>query len=370
MSRWPELRRLARAQRQTAHLLATTLSFPGADVFSRFGVAPRIVDEELAGVPATIVRPGGPPPWPAFLFANGATPDGRAHPVVRRLALALARSGYATFIPDLPGISSGELTPATLAAAVECAQEIADARETRYGRVGLVGVSVGATLALLVAADERLASRVSLVSCVAPFTDLRKVMMLATTGMYRDGAGVLSPYPTPPSLAVGLGRSLAAMLPATAASSGLNCTLRTLDTASDDPLAPLRTGPSDPFDRATNSVRELLANQDPARFDGLHDSLPNEIRSTIETLSPVRVATRIRAPIEIATAPRDTYFPVAESLALMSARTTRVTITSALAHAKPRLDLDNLNGIAQLSGFFVRSLVAAEAAHPATALST
>lgn len=370
MSRWPELRRLARAQRQAAHILAATLRVPGADVLNCTGIAPRIVDERLAGVPATIVRPGGPPPWPAFLFANGATPDGRAHPVVRRLALALARSGYATFIPDLPGISAGELTPATLAAAVACTQEVADARETRYRRVGLVGVSVGGTLALLAAADERLAERISLVACVAPFTDLRKVMMLATTGMYRDGAGVLSAYPTPPSLAVGLGRSLSAMLPATAAASGFASMLRTLDLASDDPLAPVRTGPSDPLDHATNSVRELLANQDPARFDDLHDALPNEIRSTIETLSPVCVATRIRAPIEIATAPRDKYFPVAESLALASAQDAHVTITPSLAHARPRLDLDSFNGLARLSGFFVRSLVAAEAVHPTVTLAT
>ena len=325
MSRWPELRRLARAQRQAAYILAATLSVPGADVFNRTGKAPRIVDEQLAGVPATIVRPGRPPPWPAFLFANGATPDGRAHPVVRRLALALARSGYATFIPDLPGISGGELTPATLARPSSAHRKVADARETRHGRVGLVGVSVGGTLALLAAADERLAARVSLVACVAPFTDLRKVMMLATTGMYRDGAGVLSAYPTPPSLAVGLGRSLAAMLPATAAAAGLATTLRTLDVASDDPLAPLRTGPSDPLDHATNSVRELLANQDPTRFDDLHDALSDEIRRTIETLSPICVATRIRAPIEIATAPRDTYFPVASHLPSRE-HETRITI--------------------------------------------
>jgi acetyl esterase/lipase len=364
MSRWRELRRLARAQRQAAHLLVATLRVPGADALGRFGVAPQIDEEQLAGVPTTIVRPAGAPPWPAFLFANGATPDGRAHPVVRRLALALARSGYATFIPDLPGISGGELTPATLAAAVECAQEIADSPETKDGRVGLVGVSVGATLALLVAADERLASRVSLVTCIAPFTDLRKVMMLATTGTYRDGAGVSSAYPTPPSLVVGLARSIAAMLPTTPAASGFVSTLRALDVTSDDPLAPVRRGPSDPIDHATNSVRDLLVNRDPARFDDLHDALPKEIRSTIELLSPVCVATHIRAPIEIATAPRDRYFPVAESLALAGAQRAHVTITPALAHAKPRLDMDSLNGLAQLSGFFVRSLVAAEAVHP------
>lgn len=299
------------------------------------------------------------------MFANGATPDGRAHPVVRRLALSLARSGYATFIPDLPGISAGEMTPASLAAAVECIQEVSDAPETRCGRVGLVGVSVGGTLALLAAADERLSPRISLVACVAPFTDLRKVMMLATTGTYRHDTGILSAYSTPPSLAVGLGRSLAAMLPTTSAALGLRSAMRTLDTASADPLAPLRAGPFDPLDRATNSVRELLANQDPARFDELHDALPIEIRRTIEALSPLAVARRIRAPIEIATAPRDRYFPVAESLSFANAQRARVTVTPSLAHANPRFDLESLNGLARLGGFIVRSLVAAEAVHPA-----
>ena len=362
-----ELRRLVRAQRQAAHVLAAMLGIPGMETFGYAGAAPRIVEERLAGVPATIVLPDRPPPWPALLFTNGATPNGRAHPVVRRMALALARSGYATFVPDLPGVAQGELTLASLAAAVECTQEVVDAPETRNRRVGLVGVSVGGTLALLAAADERLAPRISLVACVAPYTDLRKVIMLATTGVYRDETGALSVYPTPPSLAVGLGRSLASMLPTTAGASGLRRTLLTLDTASNDPLAVLRSGPFGSLDRSANAVRDLLANRDPARFDGLADALTVEIRNTIAKLSPLSVARRISAPIEIATAPRDPYFPVAEARALASAHKARVTVTPALAHAEPRLDRESLVGLAGLGAFVVRSLVAAEAVHPVAA---
>jgi dienelactone hydrolase len=86
------------------------------------------------------------------MFVNGATPDRRAHPGVRRFAISLARAGYAVFVPDLPGIATGELSLRTLEAAVECATEAAEDAETRGGRIGLVGVSVGGTLALLVAA--------------------------------------------------------------------------------------------------------------------------------------------------------------------------------------------------------------------------
>ena len=77
-------------------------------------------------------------------------------------------------------------------------------------------------------------------------------------------------------------------------------------------------------------------------------------------LSPLRSAAGLTAPVEIATAPRDKYFPLAESLALQrEVRHVRITITSALAHATPRMSLGNLAAFAQLQGFFARSLRAA-----------
>lgn len=305
---------------RAAYVLAATLELPGTNATGR--AAPTCAESRLGAVPVTIVRPHRPPPWPTLLFVNGATPDGRAHPVVQRLALALGRSGFATYIPELPGISSGELTPATLATAVRSARLIADSPETLDGRLALTGVSVGGTLALLVAADETLAARISLVAGIAPFTDLRKVVQLATTGVYRDGS-VHFAYPTPPSLALGLERSLAAI-------AGRN-----------------------------ELVDELLANRDAAEFDRLYDALPREIHAAVEALSPRLVAPRIHARVEIATAPRDTYFPVAESLALTRLTQARVTVTSALSHARPRLDPRSLAGLTQLVGFFVRSLRAA-----------
>ena len=103
--------------------------------------------------------------------------------MVLRLSLALARSGHLVFIPDLPGIAGGELSPATLAASIEYVQAAADSGETAHGRVGLAGVSVGASLALLRRPTPGWPSA-SPVVCVAPYTDMANVMLLATTGMY------------------------------------------------------------------------------------------------------------------------------------------------------------------------------------------
>jgi acetyl esterase/lipase len=227
-------------------VLAHTIDVPGTR--RPAGSVAEVGESALDGRPCLVVRPRTPPPWPAILFVNGATPDGRAHSGVRRFVSSLARAGYVVFVPDLPGIASGELSPRTLAAAVECATGGADAVETRAGRIGLVGVSIGGTLALLVAAVPELAPRISVVAAIAPFTDLEKVMMLATTGVYRD-LGRPEQYPVPPSLAVGLARSLVAALPPTPDVRALGFALERLDPLSPDPLRALRESPCE-ADRA------------------------------------------------------------------------------------------------------------------------
>jgi pimeloyl-ACP methyl ester carboxylesterase len=349
---------LVRAQLQAAAVLGAVLEAPGASLLARRAKAPQTDDDVLAGVPVTVVRPAGAPPSPTLIFMNGATPDGRAHPMVLRLSFALARSGHRVLIPDLPGIAGGELSPATLATSIAFAAAAAGAAETAHGAVALAGVSIGASLALLAASDPSLADRVSAVACVAPYSDLAKVMLLATTDTYRE-AGKADPYPVPPYLGVGLARSLAAMLPPTAAATALCDELRKLDPASSAALEFRERAFREAGDDAM-TLFDLLSNRDPTRFDSLYAALPERIRATVEALSPVRAAAGLRAPVEIATAPRDRYFPVAESRALVAASPrVRLTVTSLLEHATPRLSPRYLAELGHLNGFFVRALAAA-----------
>ncbi len=353
----PSRRSRLRAHARAVGVLAHTIDFPGTRRLP--GSVAQVEEGALGGWPCVVVRPRTPPPWPAILFVNGATPDGQAHSGVRRFVTSLARAGYVAFLPDLPGIASGELSPRTLAAAVECATGGADAVEARAGRIGLVGVSIGGTLALLVAAAPELAPRISVVAAIAPFTDLEKVIMLATTGMYR-GSGRPESYPVPPALAVGVARSLVAALLPTLDARALESALERLDPLSPDPLRALRESPCRSLGPDAQTAQALLVNRDPSRFADLYDALPDDVRRVVAMLSPLRSAARLIAHVEIATAPRDKYFPLAESLALQrDARHVRVTVTSALAHATPTMSLGNLIAIAKLEGFFARSLCAA-----------
>ena len=350
-----------------AVILGATLDLPGKSFLSRRATTPRTEDHVLAGVPVTRVRPAGPGPWPALVFMNGATPDGRTPPMVLRLSVPLARLlpptrkirlRHLVFIPDLPGVAGGELSPATLATSIAFTEAATRTPEAADNRVALAGVSIGGSLALLCAADARVAEHVSAVVCVAPYSDLEEVMRLATTSSYRDGSK-LSSYPVPPYLAVGLARSLAAMLPPTAEAAALCEELRELDPDSASALEfredAFRTAGADAL-----ALFALLSNRDPKRFDDLYAALPAQIRSTVEDLSPLHHAANLRMPVEIATAPRDRYFPVAESRALVAASPhVRLTVTSLLAHATPRLSVRYLAELGRLNSFFVRGLEAA-----------
>jgi hypothetical protein len=348
---------VARAQFDALAMLAAALVVPGSEFVARRVRTPRLAEEEVAGVETTVVRPESKPPWPAVVFANGATHEGRRHPLVRRLAWGFGWAGYLTYVPDLPGVAAGELTRSSLETTVAVASQAADA-DDGTGKVGLAGISTGATLSLLAAADTGLAHRVSAVGALAPFTDLEKVIMLATTGAYRDGDR-LDRYSPPPYLLVALTRSLVACLPPFAAQDRLCAELRALDGDSTAPLAPLRALPADELGAGGAALLDLLANRDPGRFEERYQALPEETRATVELLSPARVASRILAPTEVLTAPRDTYFPLEEALAVTQAAPRgRLTVSGLFAHATPALSPRRIPDLARLDGFIVRWMAA------------
>jgi len=338
-------------------VLATTSRHPLLRGMAKLATAdPRLEEIVVAGAPATLARPGRAWPCSTLVFINGVTAQGRRHPDVQRLARALARAGYLVLVPDLTGLSRGEITARTVAAAVDVGCAAAEWPEALDGRIGLLGVSVGTTLALLAAEDRRLAARVSAVAGIAPYTDFVNVIRLATTGTYPSGKS-LDRYPVPAFLGLVVARSLAAGLPEGADRDLLRATLATVEADAVDPLGGLRRLRRAGLSPPALAVLDLTLNREPRRFDPLYAGLPAKMRASGARLSPLAAADRLRASVELASAPRDKYFPLAESLALArAAPSVRVTVTPALAHADPRITLRDLRGLAELWGFGVRAL--------------
>ena len=313
---------------------------------------PHLADTVVAGNPALVAKPRGEGPWPALFFVNGAVTEGRELPEVRRIAEGLARAGYLVVVPDLPGLRRGEIRPETARETLEVTREISERPDARGGGVGLVGVSTGATLALIAAGDGELAQRISVVAGVAPYTDVRTVLSTATTGYYRAASGEMVPYEVDPFLAGAITQSLVSTLPPSRDRDTLLDELEEVDRLRPEFLAELSgMGPE------ASSVAELLGNRDPDRFDGLYAGLPDGVRAKMEELSPLAGERRLDVPVELISGPRDKYFPVSESRAVVRiAPQARVTVSQALDHVELSSSARDLPSLLLIDGFLVRSL--------------
>jgi pimeloyl-ACP methyl ester carboxylesterase len=340
---WPAV------QVQAVAVLATTEKTPVLAWAVRAVTAEPRVEETVVGrAPSTVVRPGrGDGPWPAIVFVNGATRLGRHHPKVQRLARGLARAGFLVVVPDLPGLRLGEITLATTAATIDVAKATSERRVVRDGRVGLYGVSVGASLALLAAESSALAGRVTVVGGEAPWVSMRRVIRLATTGYY-DGER----YETDPYASLAIARSLAAGLPRSHEGDRLLTRLETVDDDDPRPLAALH-GRS--YRGGAGRLVALLENRTTRRFGRLYARLPGRLRKAVAALSPIQRAERLELPVELASAPHDRYFPPAEARALARVSPdVRVTVTSTLDHAVPNPSIADLADLFRFDGFVLR----------------
>lgn len=286
---------------------------------------PAIETVETAGGVLEIARPHGSGPWPTWVFVNGAHPERRREPVVRRLTEGLARAGYLVVIPDPPGLADERITGATLDDATSAVRAATRLPDVRGGRIALLGVSTGAGLALLVAAEQELQTRITVVAAAVPFADLKRILCLATTCSYGTGEEV-AVFPESELLSRVAQRSLRAL-------------------TSDDGIG---------------AVENLLANSDFAAFPELYARLPADVRNAVARLSPLTTASRVQAPVEIVVPPRDEYFPLDEAEALVrTLPNSRLTITGTLDHTRPSARLRSLGGLARFLGFVLRGLRAA-----------
>ena len=318
---------------------------------------PRFSEEAVAGNPALVARPAGEGPWPAVFFVNGTVPEGRKLPEARRLAEGFARAGYLVVLPDLPGLMEDRITPETVDETAEVARAVSGRPDAAGGEVSMVGISTGATLALLAAERPGASGRVSLVAGVAPYSDIRTILNVATTGRYEKGDGSFARHDADPFLSYVVARSMISALPPGGDRQTLSAEMEAIGRKDPNPLGGLRLRGTDDLGPGAAAVVALLANRDPARFDGLYSDLPDGVRADLEAFSPLAGTERIEAPVEVATGPQDKYFPASESHNLDAiAPDLRVTVTPAIDHAELQVSLQDATAFAGFDAFVVRAL--------------
>jgi hypothetical protein len=355
---WLLLGSWAARQARAVDVVAVALGHPGWLVWAVDETTPTPVSAQrtIAGVPATVVHPAGKGPWPAVVFVNGATAQGRFEPHVVRLGLGLARAGFLAIVPDLPCLRHGQITLRTVGALTAVASAVARGGEASGGRVGFLGVSVGASLALLAAERSALGHRVSAVAGLAPYTNLKGMVRLATTGVYEHD-GRLVRYRTGPFLALALARSLVGGLPPGPQRDALDQEVLSISDNASDPLAQLRADAPAGLTGPAGAAVALIENTSPARFDALWAALPASLRTAARGLSPLYAARRLRFPVYLASSPHDEYFPPSQSRALVArAPGASLIVTSTLSHVLPEPSPGNLDALLHFEDFAVAAL--------------
>ncbi len=168
---WPP----GRAALKTALLLPHL--FPGNQLRPLDVLTPAPAREELtfrypsATGRIDLYRPPDSGRYPAVLFFLGVAPLASRDPRVVQIAEGLSRSGLVVAVLESPHLVAERILPEEVDGLVDAFQVVSRHPAVDPDRVGFAGFCVGAALALLAAADPRIADRVTFVNALTPYYD-------------------------------------------------------------------------------------------------------------------------------------------------------------------------------------------------------
>ncbi|MCA1569146.1 MAG: hypothetical protein LC798_02265 [Chloroflexi bacterium] len=262
---------------------------------------------------ASADRPAG-----AMLLVFGVNNLGRNHPAIERVADGLARTGVAVLVPDSRTLLEGRLEVGEIDGVVRAYQLLAARPEVDRLRVGIVGFSVGGSLALLAAGDPRISSQVQWVNAFGAFADASSYLAAVSAHAYRGGDGESVPWtPTPLAREVFL-RFMLDQVDDEADRALLDEAYSELILAGERPPPGASVRSSLETD-AARAVQSLLAAPTLDEAERAIDELPPGALDFIDAISPGRHLEDLRADVHLMHETEDHHVPFVESRALESA---------------------------------------------------
>ena len=270
-------------------------------------------------------------PRAAVLLSLGMTDQGFADSNAINLGYALARAGFVVMYQWSPAMGTSKNINAAEPDNLVSAFQYLEQREyVDPERVGLGGFCVGASFALVVAADDRIRERVHFVNALGPYFDAETLLLQAAsrTVVY-DGE---STHWEPEALTL---RVLA------------NELIETLDSPSDAETLTRRYLEEQPVPKSDlttlypqgRTVARLLDGVGPQEAEELYATLPSSFRMALARISPSSYVEDIKARLLVMHDRDDLLVPAAESRRLLEATRDRdnVRYTELLAfdHVAP-----------------------------------
>jgi dienelactone hydrolase len=279
--------------------------------------------ERLAGTEIRVSwwRPGWGDGHPAVMLANGATSLGNDDPQTRRLADALARSGYLVMLPEFASVKEGRLEQGATDQMDAAFATLRDLPETRGHPAGAFGFSIGGGFLLAAAGGGGALAHADYLAVLGTYYDMDTYLASVASSTQPRG-GTLEPWPAD--------AEVRDRLPAAA--------LAAFDDERDK--AALRAAlDAGGYDAVLARVR----------------ALPPNVRATLERLSARTAWATLRPPVFWLHDANDRFEPIAEAEAAVAAPRegrTELTVSHLISHAAP------IGGAAQASdvGFWLGEL--------------
>lgn len=291
-------------------------------------------------------------PIPVWVVLHGITRSGRGHPYLMRFARAVASTGQAALVPEIPEWREIRLsTEATTSTIVASLRALESRPEIAGRQVGLVGFSFGAPQVIIAAADQALAGRIACVVAFGGYSSVEESSRFQFTGMHELDGTEESLAPDPYARWV-VGANYLTRIPGHEGAGGVAEALRTLAAytgdnnvlATDPAIEPERRRLAASLDPPERSLFETLAPAagtlpDPVVGARLAEGL-GEVMAAIPELNPVPYLPRVKVPVRLLHGTADQLFPYTQTIKLGRAfpagADVTTTVTGLFAHASGR----------------------------------
>ena len=303
------------------------------------------IDYGSGRIIADVYRPPDDDRHASILLSMGAPPLDLDDSRLVRLGESAARVGLIMVIPFSSRLKAELIEPEEIDALVGIFQYIEAQPYADPDRIGYIGVSVGGSLALVSAADPRIADRVNYVVSFGGYFDALDT--LVSVGSRRIEYDGLEEAWEPDSHTVEV---MALQLIVELRDPNDRATLcKVFVDPGDrrrlcDPSVGREPATNAEIARLTTEGRaayDLMTAADPARTEELLDQLPPAALAKLERLSPVRTIDQLQGELFIIHDRGDKFIPYVESRRMRDALTGRdgvhFTEVSLFEHVEPRL---------------------------------
>jgi pimeloyl-ACP methyl ester carboxylesterase len=261
-------------------------------------------------MPADIYRPADGKRHGAAILSPGAPPLEPDDSRLIRLAGDVARAGFVMLVPFSPDLEDEIILPREVDALVAAFEYLERQPYVKPDKIGYFGVSVGSSLALLAAADERINENVAVVIAFGGYYDTFDLLSSITTGVISYDGHQESWNPKWHTVKV-MYEQVIARLDDEKDREMLTRMLVDEETEATDSRTRLSA--------EGRAAYDLLLNRDPARVAKLVDALPAAAREWLRALSLAENLEGLRAETFILHDRSDRYIPYVESRRLRDA---------------------------------------------------